>query len=255
MAASVLTFTIQAGTSGHTIAQLVANRLGYTYLEEGIVLRAARLAGVSPAVIEKSERWPSFGERLIHGLSSMRRDDVSSVGADAKQDDLEITLNPRYYHFFVDRVVLQAAHAGNCVLVGHSAQATLKGRGACVCGVLLYGDLEIRAAHVARQERIKLDEARSRLRHLDDEQSEFLKHAYQANWLDPSLYRLMVNTDDLSDMEAANLIVQMATAAGDPTDRGCLEEPRRSLSRPTFDATRELVPHLPLAKMATPETS
>jgi hypothetical protein len=58
------------------------------------------------------------------------------------------------------------------------------------------------------------DEALSRLRHLDREQAEYLKHAYQIDWLSPDLYRLILNIDDVSDDDAANLVVQVASASG-----------------------------------------
>jgi hypothetical protein len=56
------------------------------------------------------------------------------------------------------------------------------------------------------------------LRRQDREQSEYLKHAYQIDWLVPDLYRLMLNTDDLAEDEAANLVVQLASVSGAAPD-------------------------------------
>ncbi|HWC30466.1 MAG TPA: cytidylate kinase-like family protein [Dehalococcoidia bacterium] len=212
MTAPVLTFTIQAGTSGDAIAQLVASRLGYAYLDDEVVLRAAQLAGVPATAVAASERWPGLGERIWQGLSSMRREREAAITWHIDEDRTR-SLDPRYYRFFLDRVVIQAAHAGNCVIVGHGAQATLRGRGPGICNVLLHGSLGKRASRLASRDSLSEEEARSRLRRKDHEQSEYLKRVYQVDWLAPDLYRLMLNTDDLAEDDAADLIAQVASAS------------------------------------------
>jgi cytidylate kinase len=222
MTASVITFTFQEGTGGSSIAQLVAARLGYAYLDEEIVLRAGRLAGVSPQVIAESERWGSFSQRLLRGLAVMQRSELPPAGIPAQSDAVTEPIDPRYYHFFVDNAVLQAAHTGSCVIAGHAAQATLRGRGPGVCSVLVYGSAEARAARIASEKGITQTEALTCLRSSDRDQAGFLKHAYRTDWLDPSLYQLMLNTDELTDPAAAEVIARLATKLSDSSEAGRL---------------------------------
>ena len=46
--APVITFAIQFGTPGFTIAHMVAEELGYEYYDSEITSRAAELSGISP---------------------------------------------------------------------------------------------------------------------------------------------------------------------------------------------------------------
>jgi cytidylate kinase len=214
MAASVLTFTVQAGASGHAIARLVASRLDCTYLDDEVVLRAAQLAGVSARAMAAAERWPGLGERIWQGLSLARREENPALLWSGEVEESAGALDPRYHRFFLDRVVIKAANDASCVIVGHGAQVTLRGRGPGVCNVLLYGSVDRRALRLASQDGLSEEEALSRLRRQDREQSEYLRHVYQVDWLDPDLYQLMLNTDDLADDDAANLVAQLASASG-----------------------------------------
>jgi cytidylate kinase len=248
MTAAVLTFTIQTGTSGVAVAQLVASRMGYAYLDKEILIGAAQLGGLSVKAFAAAERWPGLSERILQGLCVARRDDHPYPAAPGVDDgDAFCSLDPRLFRFFIDRVVIEAAHSGGCVIVGHAAQATLGGRGPGVCSVLLHGSLEARATQVARAQGITADEALSELRRQDREQAEYLKHAYQVDWLDPSLYQLMLNIDSLPDASAAELIVELAASTYPSSTAGT---PRRTSSNGMpvgIEASGRMAPSLSLA--------
>jgi cytidylate kinase len=223
MAASVVTFTLQHGTAGRAIAQLVASKLGYRYWDEEIIPRAAQLAGVAPDVITNAEHWPGRKTRLLKGLALPRRDRARFVAVEGQTGETGPLVDLGYYRFFVDRVVLQLAHAGGCVITGHAAQVTLKGRGPGVCNVLIQSGVETRVRRLAEQEGIGQEEALAGVRRADREQADFLKHVYQADLLDPSLYQLTLDPADLTESAAADVVVRFATALN--------EQPRAGGSR------------------------
>src|SRR5512134_2001566 len=56
------------GARGEAVAQLVAERPGFRYVDDQIVARAAELAHVSPADIPAAEKRQPFLQRLIEKL-------------------------------------------------------------------------------------------------------------------------------------------------------------------------------------------
>lgn len=220
MVASVVVFTVQEGTAGRAIAQLAASRLGYSYLDEEVVLRAAQLARVSPNVIASAEHWPGLTTRLLQGLSFTHRGRSPLHAVDGQSAETGSPVAPGYYRFFVDCVVLQLAHTGRCVISGHAAHVTLRGRGASVCSVLIQSAGEARAQRLARQKGTDEEDALASVRRSDREQAGFLKHFYQADWLDPSLYQLMLDPANLTESAAADVVVRVATALNEQPRAG-----------------------------------
>jgi hypothetical protein len=91
------------------------------------------------------------------------------------------------------------------------------------------------------------EDALSQLRRIDREQAEYLKHAYQVDWIDPSLYQLMLNIDSIPDASTAELIVQLAASTYPSSPAGA---PRRTFSNGVGDgieASRRMAPSLSLA--------
>jgi cytidylate kinase len=193
---------------------LAALKLGYCFLDEEIVNRAARLAGVPSAQFAASEQRRPFAEKLLGVFANSRRD-----GGFAEHG----AVDPSLYRFFVDRVVIQAAHGGNCVIAGHSAQVTLAGRRPQVCNVLLYGTPEGRAERLRRQHRLSAGDALAKVRRSDEQEAGYLRSVYRFDMMEPGLYDLMLNTDNIADFAAAEIIVNLATClspqAGAPLGR------------------------------------
>ena len=65
----LITISRQFGAGGSAVAQMVADRLGWTVVDNELVDQVARRAGLAPEVVaEREERVPSFGERLARAL-------------------------------------------------------------------------------------------------------------------------------------------------------------------------------------------
>jgi cytidylate kinase len=113
--------------------------------------------------------------------------------------------------------------------------------------VLLHGSLEARATHLARAKGITADDALGQLRRKDRKQAEYLKHVYQVDWLDPSLYQLMLNIGSIPDASTAELIVQLAASTYPSSPAGT---PRRTSSNGMpvgIEASGRMAPSLSLA--------
>jgi hypothetical protein len=57
------------GAAGEEVGRLVADRLGFVYVDEEIVARAAARGGIDPADVADEERRKSLLERVLVGLA------------------------------------------------------------------------------------------------------------------------------------------------------------------------------------------
>ena len=64
----VVAISRAAGAEGERIGALVAERLGFRYVDEEIISRAAEKQGVDPAAIADAERRKGVIQRVLEGL-------------------------------------------------------------------------------------------------------------------------------------------------------------------------------------------
>ena len=124
MAPPLITITRQYASGGSDVAQLVAQALGWTVIDNEFVDEVARRAGLSRAeVAQREERAPGLLERLARTLAAASPElfiTEAAVG-EAERDEAAI-------HKQTERVILEAAGEGRAVVVGRGAQALLATR-------------------------------------------------------------------------------------------------------------------------------
>src|ERR1700741_4426045 len=118
----IVTIEREYGSGGGEIAQLLADRLGWTLWDQVLTEEIARLAKGPQTVVEvREERNDPLYYRLLK--SFMRGSYEGSLNAPKlnlvdSENILKIT----------QRVVLHAAESGNCVIVGRGSQHFLRER-------------------------------------------------------------------------------------------------------------------------------
>jgi cytidylate kinase len=197
MPAAIITFTVQLGSGGFVIARSVAEKLGYHYYDWEVTSQAAQMAGVSPEVVAASERVPGFVERMMRRLAMtpMLPLDEAAIGpAPSMMVSAVQSLTSDDYREFVERVVRELADRGEGVIVGHAAQAVLKGK-AGVFKVLVIGEASKRAERLAEEQHITVDQALATIKLSDRDRAELFRKVYRFDWMDAGAYDLCLNTD------------------------------------------------------------
>jgi hypothetical protein len=126
------------------------------------------------------------------------------------------------YVRMVGLVIRGLAHEGNVMLVGRGAQVLLRNHPGA-----LHVQIVAPLAHRVRvvMERTEMDRraAQSRVRASDRARFDYLRRYHDVDWLDPTLYHLVLNTGRMSIATAADLIIAAQQAAfqrADPKDVG-----------------------------------
>lgn len=207
---AVVTITRQYGAGGSRVAQLVAQALGWTVIDNEFIEAVASQAGLpAETVAAHEERAPSLMERLVRTLATASPEMFVPAGStDEEPTEAQIVK-------VTARVIAEAAQHGRVVLVGRGAQAVLASAGSDEA--LHVWVVAPRAARLATlMKRLNLDE-KAAATTMDD--TEANRDRYVQRWhgrrrQDPANYHLAVNTGFVGYEGAADLVVSAARQRG-----------------------------------------
>jgi len=197
-----------AGAGGEEVGRLVAERLGFLYVDEEIVARAAAKGGVEPAEVASEERRKSLAARVLNAIAqgggetwAMGGGVPLGAGDEPSSEDIRALIR---------ETIEQTAARRNSIIVAHAASHAV-GHGPGVLRVLVTASPDTRAARVAGAERLDQARAVRAVKDSDAGRADYLKRFYDVGEELPTHYDLVVNTDTLSIEQAAELISQAAS--------------------------------------------
>jgi len=180
----VITIARKYGSGGGPIAEILARRLGWRLLDRSIIARISESVKASPADVRSHEETvdPWF-HRIMRVIwrggfeGALSRPESEPVDADA--------IAALWKH-----IILEAAAAGGCVIVGRGGQCLLKKRPGTF-HVFVYAPLAERAERLREREPAGTDRRAVALER-DRHRSAYIRHYFGEDWRDPSLYDLML---------------------------------------------------------------
>lgn len=185
---SLIALSREPGTRARVVARRLAERLGYDLYGGNIVDAVARSARCSEIVARSlDERGRTFVENLL-----------SSISKGLTSDE--------YVHHLARIIVTIAGHRRG-IIVGRGATFILP-RGS-VLRVRFVAPLDLRVSSFMKEFDLSADEARQRIRTIEDNRRRFFRSAFGQDIADPHGYDLVVN-DELLSAEAATQIIVTA---------------------------------------------
>jgi cytidylate kinase len=172
------------GTNGEQIAREVAKLLGYTYYGEEELLKAADQMGFLTDIRKLDEKGPALLTRFF-------------------------SEKPKVYLDRLQSVIFEVAKKGDAIFFGKGSQLLLNSFG-CALHVLVTGSLERRIDRIMREKAVGREVAEKMIERSDHDKKGFFRFAFDEDWLNPRLYDLILNTDKLSTLSAATMVVEAA---------------------------------------------
>jgi cytidylate kinase len=234
----VITLSRQRGSMGSYIALEVARELGLRYLDREILQSVAREAGVDTEAVEALEARAGRLARTLRILgarpklpavpsASMRaeaslheriqelmlREGVTQEIAIARLQTAPTSdyVPQRDYLDLITSVILEQAAQGEAMIVGRGGQMILRDR-PDVLHVQVIARFETRVYNLIQREDVKWREAAHRVRQADGQRAGYMRRFYGADWLDSSLYDLVISTDKLPTDAAVDMVIRAASA-------------------------------------------
>lgn len=196
------------GSGSEFVGPMVADALGFQLLNTQIVTRAAEEAGVDPAAVMDAEGRRSLAARLLGRLSDGGASagaagmDHASAGDDAEPD-------PETLRDFIRAIIWEAGERGDAVIVTHAASYALAGR-SDVLRVLISAPRESRARRIAEAKGCSEAAAVRTVARGDAARADYLSRFYDIDAELPTHYDIVIDTDRLDPVAAAELIVSAA---------------------------------------------
>ncbi len=181
-----ITFSEMSGSRGEDIARQVAAELKYSFFGDQELFAAATRDNFFARPEEFDERGPTFFERIF-------------------------SEKPKIYLDRLQAVIYDEARKGDTVFFGRGGHLLLNAFG-CALHVLVTGSEEKRIETVMARGGVEKEVARKVLRRSDRNKGDFIRFAFDEDWLDPKLYDLVINTDKLGIASAVSLVVKAATS-------------------------------------------
>ena len=207
MACTVVCISHAAGAGGEEVGRLVAERLGFLYVNEEIVARAAAKGGVDAADVADEERRKSLAARALNAIAQGGGEawTLGAVGPLSSREELDSD----DIRSLIRETIEQTAARGKAVIVAHAASYAI-GHGDGVLRVLVTASPETRTTRVAEAEGLDQAGAARALKESDAGRADYLKRFYDVREESPTHYDLVLNTDALSIQQAADLIARGA---------------------------------------------
>ena len=208
MARTVVCISHAPGAGGEEVGRLVADRLGFLYVDEEIVARAADKGGVHAADVADEERRKSFAARALNAIAQGGGEAwaLGTTGPLTSWDEL----GSDDIRSLIRETIEQTAARGKAVIVAHAASYAI-GRDDAVLRVFVTASPETRERRIAEAESLDEAGAAKALKESDAGRADYLKRFYDVRDESPTHYDLVLNTDTLSVEQAADLISQAAS--------------------------------------------
>jgi cytidylate kinase len=183
------------GAGGEEVGRLIAERLGFSYVDEDIISGAAEKGHISPADVSDAERRKSVLRRLLEEMGSGSAVETyglaPSIPGAGVSDDIRALIR---------EAIEEAAGRGQVVIVAHAASFALAGRDDLL-RVFVTASSETRAGRYPES-----------IKESDAARADYLRRFYGVDRELPTHYDVVVNTDVLSFEQAAELVVCAAAA-------------------------------------------
>jgi cytidylate kinase len=182
----IVTVEREYGCGGGQIAQKIADRLGWKLWDQLLTSEIARRSNCAECEVEtREERIDPLYYRLFKSI--LRGSFEGSLNVhQLKLLDADTILHT------TERVVEEAAAAGNCVIVGRGSQHFLRDRDDTL-RVFLFAPREEKIRRLIG-DGLSEKEAKEQVDIVDDERAAFIEKYFEVEWPNRSIYHAMLNT-------------------------------------------------------------
>ena len=198
MTKRIITVSRAFGSGGHTIAQMLADRLGYSFYDNALITEVAKKSGLSEEFIKEHEEYASHSNSFLYQLA------MSTAGSLGY---------PSVYQKLYEaqtKVIEEIAERGEpCVIVGRCADYILRDRTDAL-HVFVYSDKESCARHILDVYGETGKHIDQRIREKDNRRRNYYRFHTDREWGVCANYHLCLDSWQLGLESCVDLIVKAA---------------------------------------------
>ena len=200
---AVITISRQFGAGGRTLGALIAEKLGYSLIDEVVVEKIAAEAKVSPNWVKSVENQVSgWLSRFVTGMISVSKSGYLESATMKRETGY---IDGDIYVEMLHKVIPKIADEDNVVIIGRGGQYILADREDAF-HFLLIADLEKRIQFMMENYELSRKEAKSVVEKKSKIRLNLYRYFGQEDYDNPNLYHLVMNMNRV-DLDIAGDIV------------------------------------------------
>jgi len=197
---TVITISRQMASGGAYIGHLIANKLGYKYVEREVLHRAAAELGVDiKDVAGQDEKKSGFIESMMKSFVFGTPEAVYIPPARRPVYDEEL-------YNAECRIIRQIVERHSIVLVGHAGFSVMAGHPDAL-HVYIHAPMEFRMARLAKFHKLSDEQAHAEIEEADRRKEDYLRSRTGREWHDARNFHLCLDASVMGFEAAADLII------------------------------------------------
>jgi len=194
---AVITISRLYGCRGAEFARKLAEELNFLYFDKEIFLKVAEISNVSVEELKALEGIVGYKIDIINRL--IDSDFIKKIIGDKNK-----VFDPEKLVRYTEQTIIEFAKMGNVIIVGRGSQCILKNFPNSY-HIKIVATLEDRIKNLMKKG-ISREGAISTIKRMDEIRSNYIKRFYNEDWLDPSLYHLVINFSRVNEEKAIEII-------------------------------------------------
>ena len=196
----VITINREVGSGGRTVGRKLAEKLGVKYCDKAVIDGLTQKFGLSPERIEeikaqKKSWWSdinNYYQTLVNSASQ-------PMEAEVKLDDAIMFETEK-------RILQELAAQTSCVIAGRTGFMVFR-EWPNHLNVFIQASMEHRIQRIMNRKNVTLEKARNIIAKMDATRESYIKKYEDTSRYDTRNYQLVISMDDLSEDDAAEVII------------------------------------------------
>ncbi len=189
----VITISREYGSGGRLIGKIIAQKLGWKFIDREIIEEVAKISGLSEKFVEQSGEYATSTTSLLFNLS---------------MGNTSNTMLNLYNEVFNEqrKFINNAADEGNCVIVGRCADYILRGREDCL-NIFVYSSKEKRIERITKEYKDDAKSPEKRLKEMDKKRRVYCLNFTGREWGNVHDYHIALNSGFYGIERSAEIIL------------------------------------------------
>lgn len=200
MAKKIITISREFGSGGRSIGRAVAEKLGYKFYDQELIMHVAEESGLSKEIVEKYDEYATHKNSFLYSIAVNAGGDA--YGGLSFANQVQIAQS---------NVIKAIADEGNCVIVGRGADYILRDREDCL-HVFIRADMKSRAERVVKLYGETDKKIEDRLRDKDTKRKVFYRSFTMREWGLCENYDISLDSAKIGIDKCVDIIVDIAKA-------------------------------------------
>ena len=196
----VITINREVGSGGRTVGRILAEKLGVKYCDKAVIEGLTQKFGLSPERIEEIKAQKKSWWNDINNYYQ------TLVNSTSLPMDAEVRLDNATMFETEKRILQELATQSSCVVAGRTGFMVFR-EWPNHLNVFIQASLEHRIKRIMNRKNVTMEQARDIIAKMDATREAYIKKYEDTTRYDTRNYQLVISMDDLTENDAAEIII------------------------------------------------